>query len=84
MASKVIAPETGQPERALTALDRCDHKGCGAQAYVRVTLSTGELYFCGHDFAAVEMKLSVTAQHIDDQRWRLLARPQAEDSSGLV
>lgn len=30
----------------LTAADRCDR--CGAQAYVRVTLSAGELLFCAH------------------------------------
>ena len=32
--------------RAMTALDRCDK--CGAQAMVRATLVSGELYFCGH------------------------------------
>ncbi len=30
----------------LGAGDVCD--SCGAQAYVRVTLSTGDLLFCGH------------------------------------
>ena len=30
----------------LTATDRCDR--CGAQARVRVLLSSGELMFCGH------------------------------------
>lgn len=30
----------------LKIADRCDQ--CGAQAFVRVTLSTGELLFCGH------------------------------------
>ena len=37
------AVETRVP---LTALDRCDK--CGAQAMVRATLTSGELYFCGH------------------------------------
>lgn len=32
--------------RPLNALDRCDL--CGAQAYIRVELATGELLFCGH------------------------------------
>lgn len=32
--------------KELTAHDRCDK--CGAQAMVRATLLTGELYFCGH------------------------------------
>ena len=30
----------------ITALDRCDK--CGAQAMIRATLTSGELYFCGH------------------------------------
>lgn len=30
----------------LTAADRCD--ACGAQAYVRVVLDAGELFFCAH------------------------------------
>jgi hypothetical protein len=33
----------------LGAHDLCD--SCQAQAYVRVTLSTGELLFCGHHAA---------------------------------
>lgn len=32
----------------LTAHDRCDAKKCGARAYIRATLQTGSLYFCGH------------------------------------
>ncbi len=34
-------------QQELTVADRCD--ACGAQAYVRVTLSSGnDLLFCGH------------------------------------
>jgi hypothetical protein len=33
----------------LGAGDLCD--SCGAQAYVRVTLASGELLFCGHHAA---------------------------------
>ncbi|MEA5118358.1 MAG: hypothetical protein VB036_12155 [Propionicimonas sp.] len=44
----------------LTAADRCDR--CGAQAYVRVTLSSGgELLFCGHPGRAHSAKLSQVA-----------------------
>jgi hypothetical protein len=39
----------------LTAADRCDR--CGAQALVRVVLSSGELLFCGHHAKAYEDKL---------------------------
>ena len=33
-------------ERPLTTADRCDV--CDAQAYVRVVMLTGELFFCAH------------------------------------
>ena len=49
-----LAPE-------LTAADRCDR--CGAQAYVRVTLSEGlELLFCAHHGREHQEKL----QGLDD------------------
>lgn len=35
-----LAPHT------FTAVDRCDR--CGAQAFVRAVLSTGDLLFCAH------------------------------------
>ena len=43
-------------EDTLTAHDRCD--SCGAQAYVRVTLETGELLFCAHHGAKYKEKLA--------------------------
>ncbi|MFM6963708.1 MAG: hypothetical protein ACKOWJ_05540 [Micrococcales bacterium] len=45
MSTAELENQTETPKE-LTALDRCDL--CGAQAYVRVELSTGELLFCGH------------------------------------
>lgn len=80
MASELITAPVEQP--ALTAHDRCDR--CGAQAYVRVLLATGELLFCGHDYYENESKVAPMAQQIDDQRWRLTIRPKPEDSPGLV
>jgi len=53
----------------LSALDRCDL--CGAQAYVRVTLATGELPFCGHHGAKFKEKLEPTALRWEDQTSRL-------------
>lgn len=53
----------------LTALDRCDK--CGAQAYVVVTLKTGDLNFCSHDFNEVEAKLSAISIAVTDERWKL-------------
>jgi hypothetical protein len=40
---------------ALTNSDRCDI--CGAQAYIRAQLETGELTFCGHHGKANKEKL---------------------------
>lgn len=54
----------------LTALDRCD--SCGAQAYVRVTMASGELYFCAHHGAEFKEKLSATALEWHDESARLL------------
>lgn len=54
---------------ALSALDRCDL--CGAQAYVRVTLASGELLFCAHHGAKFKEKLAPTALNWEDQTSRL-------------
>ena len=53
----------------LTAVDRCDR--CSAQAYVRATGVSGELYFCGHHFAGMEESVSKWAFEIIDDRDRL-------------
>ena len=54
----------------LSALDRCD--SCGAQAYVRVTMSTGQLFFCAHHGAQFKEKLSASALEWHDESSRLL------------
>ena len=54
----------------LTALDRCD--SCGAQAYIRVTLASGELLFCAHHGAQFKEKLAPTAIAWHDESSRLL------------
>lgn len=56
----------------LTRQDRCDR--CGAQAFVRATLPTGdglELLFCGHHFRAHELKLVAAGAAIHDERHRI-------------
>jgi hypothetical protein len=53
----------------LTAADRCD--SCGAQAYIRVTMASGELYFCAHHGAKFKEKLSVSALAWLDETSRL-------------
>lgn len=57
------------PEPALTAADRCDR--CGAQAYVRVTLPAGPLYFCAHHGRALAPALEELAVEIHDETGRL-------------
>jgi hypothetical protein len=50
----------------LTALDRCDHRACGAQAYVAVLLKPDSLYpllFCGHHFRDVQPALLAQNPH---------------------
>jgi hypothetical protein len=39
-------PAEQESRETLTALDRCDV--CGAQAYIRVELASGDLIFCSH------------------------------------
>jgi hypothetical protein len=54
----------------LGGLDRCDL--CGAQAYVRATVSTGDLLFCAHHAAQFKDKLAATALEWHDESYRLL------------
>lgn len=58
----------------LTAADRCDR--CGAQAYIRVTLSSGgELLFCAHHGRAHEDKLRELSSSFQDETELLAATP---------
>ncbi len=53
----------------LAAADRCD--SCGAQAYVRVTLASGPLLFCGHHAAHYKDSLLTSALAWHDETFRL-------------
>jgi hypothetical protein len=58
----------------LTAADRCDR--CGAQAYVRVRLSSGgELLFCAHHGREHTPRLQEAAADIHDESHRLAGAP---------
>lgn len=74
MSTETTAPEAIQaaPAVELTAADRCD--ACGAQAYVRVTLATGELQFCAHHANDNKAKLEPIALNWHDETEKLLAR----------
>ena len=69
------ALDTFEPEPSLTALDRCD--SCGAQAYIRVRLDSGELLFCAHHGKKYQEKLSGIAQSWHDESSRLVAESKA-------
>jgi hypothetical protein len=58
---------------SLTAADRCDR--CGAQAYVRVVLSRGDLLFCAHHGRQYELKLREVATEFHDETDRLITTP---------
>ena len=53
----------------LTATDRCD--ACGAQAYVRATLATGELLFCAHHASRFSESLKANAIAWHDETAKL-------------
>lgn len=54
----------------LTAADRCDR--CGAQAYVRVVLPSGELLFCAHHARRHSEAFADVAVLVQDETDRLL------------
>jgi len=55
----------------LTALDRCD--SCGAQAYIRVEMASGELLFCAHHGKKYQDKLAGVATSWHDESAKLNA-----------
>ena len=58
------------PASPLTAADRCDR--CGAQAYLRVVLTSGgDLLFCAHHGRKYEEKLRAVATSWHDETARL-------------
>lgn len=53
----------------ITTLGICDR--CGHTAYVRAFFDALTLWFCGHHFREVEVKLRVDGWHVDDKRDQL-------------
>jgi hypothetical protein len=64
----------------LTHLDRCDR--CGAQAYVKVFLASGDLLFCAHHGHQYELKLREIALDIHDEtaKLRVVSTPVPAES----
>ena len=67
MTQTLLAPSD------LTAMDRCDR--CGAQAFFRAVLTTGELLFCAHHGRQYGDQLAAAAVRIEDRTGELDARP---------
>lgn len=64
---------TETKEFVLTALDRCDYRDCGAQAYVLLKGMAGELTFCSHHYNSLDsQKLGAFAFETIDERDRLI------------
>jgi len=62
----------------LSTADRCD--GCGAQAYVHVTLvGGGELLFCAHHWGRHADALKDKAEQVRDETVRLADVPPTDD-----
>lgn len=57
----------------LTHADRCDR--CGAQAFYRAVLSTGELLFCAHHGRAYSERLAEVAVELQDGTSAINSRP---------
>lgn len=67
--STLVDDNVATASAPLTGLDRCD--SCGAQAYVRVTIPSGILLFCGHHGAKHKAQLADKAITWHDETFRL-------------
>ena len=66
-----VTTATAPTQAVLTAGDRCDR--CGAQAYLRVELTSGgELLFCAHHAREHGDKLRAVAATVQDETHRLV------------
>jgi transcription elongation factor Elf1 len=69
--AKSELPEGDHKNSVLDARYRCDK--CGAQAYVRTTLNSGnDLYWCGHHADAYELALLPYVKDWYSERNRLI------------
>ena len=75
MSQEITAEATLEEQESretLTAHDRCDV--CGAQAYIRVELFSGDLIFCSHHGNEKKAQLEPVAVSWHDESSKLLAR----------
>jgi hypothetical protein len=69
LQSTLVDDTATQATLPLSGNDRCD--SCGAQAYVRVTIPSGDLLFCGHHAAKHKDQLISQALIWHDETFRL-------------
>jgi len=67
MTQTLLAPS------GLNAADRCDR--CGAQAFYRAVLATGELLFCAHHGRAHSARLAEVALELQDGTANINSKP---------
>ena len=67
MATTALAPHS------FTALDRCDR--CGAQAFLRAVLTSGDLLFCAHHGRAYADALAAKALVVEDASETINTKP---------
>ncbi len=65
--------ETLLASAVLAVADRCDR--CGAQAFFRAVLGSGELLFCAHHGRQYAAKLAETALLLEDCSAAINGRP---------
>lgn len=80
MARPILKEKEQEQEKSLTdslkVVDRCDR--CGAQAFVMIKGSTGDLLFCGHHYDKIMnnpdsyTKMMAFMLEIVDERHRLI------------
>lgn len=67
-----MKPEVEDTDYALKVEDRCD--ACQAQAYIQVTLESGDLLFCLHHWKKHQEEILPSALAVVDESERLLLR----------
>jgi hypothetical protein len=77
--TQVEETQVDKTQRQLTLLDRCD--ACNAGAYVKVTGVTGDLFFCGHHYSAIENNesLKAFAFNVVDERYAILGENKMKE-----
>ncbi|MCW2726577.1 MAG: hypothetical protein JWN35_3498 [Frankiales bacterium] len=64
---------TAAAQHVFSALDRCDR--CGAQAFVRAVLASGDLLFCAHHGREYGAALAASALVVEDGTDSINTRP---------